>query len=399
MFSSTRHRLLLATVTVPCVLMMAVPAASAQNVDTPTPLSPALPTLAAPALPTFQAPALPVAISPTLPTLDEVNTQINQAIADAQVQAEEQMQALRQHIAEQISAVLPPVVPAAPLDAEGPAVEEGIAGAVPAAPALLQPADNYSVKPAGPNYRTSYLWQDQLLAGNLINGKFEGVLHRVQGSFFNAPDIPQESLKAEARGKSLFGPGTPLYVGTENICTLGVAGVDAKGNKVGITAGHCGEVGEKVYSADSFATGAHGTIVASNADKEYAVIKFDDKSEVTSRYNGLQVNTIGGGIVDGQQLSKLGVATNFTSGPSWMTADGANLSQVCAFRGDSGAPLMAGNRMVGMIVGGFSKDLPCVSPLQGMIHTPTLSVTMDKVMMDLESTTGVGRGFRLPEAP
>ncbi len=40
------------------------------------------------------------------------------------------------------------------------------------------------------------------------------------------------------RGKSLYGPGTPLYVNQDTMCTLTAAGTDAAGRKVGLTAGH-----------------------------------------------------------------------------------------------------------------------------------------------------------------
>ena len=226
------------------------------------------------------------------------------------------------------------------------------------------------------------------------------VLHRVPGSWFDAPRIPEESNEYLSQGTSLYGPGTPLFVGDSGICTLAVAGTDAQGHKVGITAGHCGTEGDYVASADSWQVGNSGTIVASNAHHDYSVIEFGSNAEVSRSYNNVTVDEIGGGPRFGDQVCKNGVGTGHTCGVHYGDAEGIQFNQVCASLGDSGGPLLVGNRLVGIISGGINPtgvDLSCRSPLQGFLHVPTMASDANTIFADLDARGGVGAGFQLPE--
>ena len=226
------------------------------------------------------------------------------------------------------------------------------------------------------------------------------VLHRVPGSWFDAPRIPEESNEYLSQGTSLYGPGTPLFVGDSGICTLAVAGTDAQGHKVGITAGHCGTEGDYVASADSWQVGNSGTIVASNARHDYSVIEFGSNAEVTRSYNNVTVDEIGVGPRFGDQVCKNGVATGHTCGVHYGDAEGIQFNQVCASLGDSGGPLLVGNRLVGIISGGANPtglDSSCRSPLQGFLHVPTMASDANTIFADLDAHGGVGAGFQLPE--
>ncbi|PRQ11467.1 trypsin [Corynebacterium sp. 13CS0277] len=264
-------------------------------------------------------------------------------------------------------------------------------------------------KPNGPNYTWATDWASQLLA--LTRGE---VLHRVDGSFFNAPATPRESIEAQIYGKSLFGPGTPIYVGTQNFCTLGVAGYDEAGNTIGVTAGHCGAIGDEVYSADSWENGVTGTVVAKSAPTgtgaqgafgDVAIIKFDDtKAAVTRTYNGVTVAGLGTtpqGLEGlGTNLCKMGVATGLTCGPRMYSTPQLTMAHVCSMQGDSGAPLLAGDRLVGIVSGGVTDLAPCRSPLQGPLFVPVLATTTDSIFAQLDAAEAgtPGRGFRLPDA-
>ncbi|MEZ2190093.1 S1 family peptidase [Corynebacterium sp. CCM 9204] len=245
----------------------------------------------------------------------------------------------------------------------------------------------------GPNYQ----WRTDVVS-QLMAGRPGPVLNRVSGSWFNGPDIPEESFAAQRRGKSLFGPGTPVFIGPKTLCTLGVAGYDAEGRAVGITAGHCGNPGEAVISADSWEVGQAGTVVASSRNYDYSVIEFNDRAELTRSYNGVTVNSVGGTPVNGEILCKQGVATGHTCGTSWISEKRVNFSQVCAMRGDSGAPLLAGDRLVGVVSGGVFPDhnLSCRSPLQGPFFMPTASPTIDAITDNLNAGGAAGAGFVLP---
>lgn len=274
--------------------------------------------------------------------------------------------------------------------------------AAPAATAQEQPAPvetSVSAEPyqqiSDPNYRWRSDMSSKVLAAKPT---VDHVLHRVPGSWFDAPRIPHESVLAQNRGNSLFGPGTPLYIGDSKMCTLGVVGMDAAGRKIGLTAGHCGQPGEQVTSADSWQIGPTGTVVASNAHHDYSVIEFGPNAELTRSYNGVTVNHLGGAPVGtGQQLCKQGVATGYTCGIAWVDDQTVQFSQVCASVGDSGGPVLAGDRLVGLVSGGAlpNPHLSCRSPLQGPIFMPTVSSGINAILAHLNATGGPGAGFVL----
>lgn len=250
----------------------------------------------------------------------------------------------------------------------------------------------YAEEPA-PNYH----WRNDVAAKAMAGSSADPVLHRVQGSWFDAPDIPAESKAAEERGVSLYGPGTPVFVGDSMVCTLGVAGYDEAGRKVGLTAGHCGNEGDAVISADSWQVGPSGRVVAGNAYHDYSVVEFGDNAEVSNTYNGVTVNSVGGPTPGpGEILCKQGMATGHTCGNTWTANQDVILAQVCAMQGDSGAPVLRGDRMVGMVSGGVLPyyELQCQTPLQGQLFMPTAATNMTGVLADLDANGGPGAGFR-----
>lgn len=246
------------------------------------------------------------------------------------------------------------------------------------------------------NYRWSDHPIDKVMAGKPFE---EWVLHRVPGSWFDAPRIPEESMEVQNQDRSLYGPGVPIFVGDQMMCTLGVVGTDAEGRKVGITAGHCGNPGDKVWSADSWQVGASGTVTASNRLHDYSVIELGSNTEISRTYNGVTVNSLGGPVAPGDMLCKQGVATGNTCGQVWAADEGLQISQLCAMVGDSGAPVLAGDRMVGMVSGGVFGDqrFSCQTPLQGQLFMPTVSTNFDNVLADMDNRGGVGAGFQLAE--
>lgn len=253
------------------------------------------------------------------------------------------------------------------------------------------------------NYKWNYDIGSQIMA--LKQGP---VLHRSTVSFFNAPEIPQEARDAEARGKVLYGPGTPIFVHDFNgvpksLCTLGIVGIDKAGRYVGITAAHCGGFGQKVSSADEQSIPPSGTIVGGNKARDYSVIVFDKKvAEVVSRtYDGVTVNSLSGSANDGEQICKKGVGTGMTCGLNLVTSESVSFSQVCATQGDSGAPILRGDQLVGFLSGGMDivpgMDTSCRTPLQGFLHSPAVVNTSEQVMADLnEHPDYPGYGLRLP---
>ncbi|WP_448856367.1 S1 family peptidase [Corynebacterium camporealensis] len=261
---------------------------------------------------------------------------------------------------------------------------------------LLEEATQPDWKPLGND--PYYQWKNDMFS-KVAAGKPEAefILHRVPGSFFDAPRIPDESDVAMTQDNSLYGPGTPLYIGEDSFCTLTVAGNDAEGRKVGLTAAHCGQVGDSVTSADSWQVGPTGTIVDRNEYLDYSVIEFGSQAEVTRSYNGVHANKLGGDVRPGELTCKRGVATGTTCGMTYVQGQELQANQVCAMQGDSGAPLFSRGRLVGSITGGVIGNFACHSPLQGAVHAPTMATNMDAILADLNRRGGVGAGFHLPE--
>ncbi|WP_411709453.1 S1 family peptidase [Corynebacterium sp. LaCa116] len=262
---------------------------------------------------------------------------------------------------------------------------------------LLEDATQPTFEPKGTD--PNYVWKnDQFSKIAAMKPQADYVLHRVPGSFYDAPSIPEESNAAMTEGKSLYGPGTPLYIREDTMCTLTAAGTDSQGRKVGITAGHCGDVGDPVSSADSWQVGPTGTVAARNTQLDYSVIEFGSKAEISRSYNGVTANGVGGTTNPGDVTCKQGVATGRTCGVTFQHDEKITVNQVCAMVGDSGAPVFRNGRIVGTVSRGLVPGLPsCRTPWQGALHNPTVVTNTDAILADLNRREGVGSGFTLPE--
>ncbi|ACR18182.1 hypothetical protein I6J22_09780 [Corynebacterium kroppenstedtii] len=237
---------------------------------------------------------------------------------------------------------------------------------------------------------TEYGLFDDILAQTGMAGE-----HRIQGVYFPSPPAPTEAVELAKQGISLYGPGTPVFVGNA-ICTVTAAGHDSNGRAMAITAGHCGPVGSPVTSMDSQDVGVSGTVVRTSENPKYSVIELKDNARVSSSYGQVTADGIGGsGVAPGVQLCKNGISTGWTCGQSWEApADSHYLTQVCATHGDSGAPVLLGNRIVGLVEGSPG-PISCRFPAQGPFFTPTDVIDMQAILNSLNATAGPGNGFRL----
>lgn len=211
-----------------------------------------------------------------------------------------------------------------------------------------------------------------------------------------------------ASAAAVLGGGSGIYVeqlddpDTIGECTLTAIGYDRENRLVGITAGHCGEIGARIAGEYSVRTGTVGIIAEKSAGNDWAVVLLDpERVSPTRQVAQSVINGIGGDAKLGDNVCKNGRTTGFTCGPVWETNDGYFRSQVCADHGDSGAPVLLGDRVVGMLVAGsdfragpITIDLaPCKG--QGdLIHQPEVSTNISLVLADIDRTNGVGAGFR-----
>lgn len=267
------------------------------------------------------------------------------------------------------------------------------------AAAALATLSLVAAPPAQAQTDPNYQWRTDPAAKVLAGKPFaDGVLHRVPGSWFDAQRVNPGAKNAAAHGRALYGAGAPIYVGMYGMCTVTAVGTDGAGRKVALTAGHCGNVGDPVVAADSFAAGPTGRVARKNGALDYAVIELGPRADLTASYNGTTIRSTGGTARTGETLCKNGYASGVTCGITWIADAVRQQSQVCAMAGDSGAPLYSGTRLVGLVNGSSIPrvaNLECKSPLQGPIHSPTVSTNIDAIFRDLNAAPGAGNGFRL----
>ncbi len=193
-----------------------------------------------------------------------------------------------------------------------------------------------------------------------------------------------------------LGGGAGIVVDGNMLCTLTAIGTDNRGNLVGFTSAHCGGPGAEVAAEGLEGAGTLGVMVAGNDALDYAVIKFDPaKVAPVSSYRGFQITGLGPDPTVGEIACKQGRSTGNSCGVVWGPGEqpGTFLSQVCGGPGDSGAPVTVDNRLVGMIHGAFSENLPgCVSKYIPL-HTPAVAESFTAILADLTAKDRTGAGF------
>jgi hypothetical protein len=183
--------------------------------------------------------------------------------------------------------------------------------------------------------------------------------------------------------KAVLGGGSGIVIDNMYECTLTTIGHDNAGRLVGITAGHCGEVGSTVVPEAMPDAGVVGQFAVSNQDYDYAVIEFDP-AKVTP------VNTIGEvtitGIGSPAVACKQGRTTGHTCGVVYgdILQSQETWTQLCVIEGDSGSPVVVGTTLVAMV--NAYVGVACLGP--------ELGTNMVSIINDINVTGGVGAGYR-----
>ncbi|MEU0540675.1 S1 family peptidase [Nocardia sp. NPDC005978] len=213
---------------------------------------------------------------------------------------------------------------------------------------------------------------------------------------------------ADAAPPVVLGGGSGVHVeqlddagGTAD-CTLTAVGYDAADRLVALTAGHCGQIGSRI-AAEYTRSGGIGVIVEKSEGNDWAVILLDPERVTPTRQVAQTViNGVGGPPRLGDMACKNGRTTGYTCGLVWEAHNSYFRSQVCANHGDSGAPVLVGDRLVGMVVAGQDFELGPITvdlaPCKGagdILHQPEISTTIALVLADIDRRGGVGAGFRL----
>lgn len=201
---------------------------------------------------------------------------------------------------------------------------------------------------------------------------------------------------AHADSPVTLGGGSGLVVNGETLCTLTTIGTDNRGSLIGFTSAHCGGPGAVVAAEGDESAGVVGTMVAGNDGLDYAVIEFDRAKVLpTSSVNGFRIDGLGPDPTFGDVACKLGRTTGYSCGVTWGPGEepGTIVNQVCGQPGDSGAPVTVDNRLVGMIHGAFSEELPTCVIKFIPLHTPAVTMSFNTQLADITAKGRPGSGF------
>ena len=200
--------------------------------------------------------------------------------------------------------------------------------------------------------------------------------------------------KAEAAPRVAVGGGSGIVIDGRSLCTMTTVGRDRSGNLVGLTAAHCGKVGSTIRSERRRNAGVIGRIVLRNTKLDAAVIALNPAVVQPVRQVGEARITAVGRFPSGGNVCKSGRTTGFTCGPVLAVDSNSSISYVCANHGDSGGPVIKGNRVVAMLNGGaVNIDLPCYNPAIPVFN-PMFATKMTDIVASLNRYGRAGAGFR-----
>lgn len=179
-----------------------------------------------------------------------------------------------------------------------------------------------------------------------------------------------------APAKIYLGGGSGILVAkggtTASACTLTTIGKSKTGKLIGITAGHCGKPGQRVFSETQQDRGQAGTITYSASDLDIAIVEFNAAKVTPLRtVRGLTIRSLDTRPVSFPTVScKVGRTTDKTCGVNWFSDGDVHFSQMCVIEGDSGSPVVVGDRLVGMVNAYYFAA--CIGPETGTNIGPIL---------------------------
>ncbi|TCK00753.1 peptidase S1 family protein [Nocardia alba] len=189
-------------------------------------------------------------------------------------------------------------------------------------------------------------------------------------------------------GPPVIGGGSGIIIDNAFECTVTTVGYDGAGRLVGLTAGHCGDAGAPVSAEVDPGYGEIGRFAYSNPELDYAVIEFTPgRITPVNRVGNVTITGVGGPAQFPTIVCKEGRTTGNTCGITWgdIFATGAETwSQMCVVEGDSGAPVVVGSTLVGMVNAYLA--VACFGPEVG--------TNMNSIMADINARGGVGAGYR-----
>ncbi|MBY4571149.1 peptidase S1 [Gordonia sihwensis] len=204
---------------------------------------------------------------------------------------------------------------------------------------------------------------------------------------------------AHAAPAATVGGGSGIVIDNRSLCTVTAVGHDRGGRLVGLTAGHCGDVGDAVSLERNRRAGTIGRIVTKSKGWDVAVIRLDPARVRAVRTVGhARIAGVGAYPQPFSNVCKAGRTTGFTCGPTLLVNGSRSYSYVCSAPGDSGGPIIDRGRVVGMLNGslrlaGPGTSIACVDPALP-VYTPMAATKMTDILRSLNASGLVGAGFR-----
>ncbi|MFF0542139.1 S1 family peptidase [Nocardia thailandica] len=206
---------------------------------------------------------------------------------------------------------------------------------------------------------------------------------------------------ATAAPSVVLGAGSGIVFDNNSACSLTAIGTDNGGRLVGITAGHCASTGARVGAEKALSAGVIGTVAYSDDAEflDFAVLELDREKVAPTRTIGqTTVAGIGAKPGSGATVCADGRTTGRSCGVVWGELEGTSINQYCSQPGDSGGPVVVGDRLVGMNQGRFvgygpvSFDVPCNGGANP-VHSPAYFQPIGVILAALDKRGGVGAGF------
>jgi len=193
-------------------------------------------------------------------------------------------------------------------------------------------------------------------------------------------------VPAGADDRLPLGGGAGIVVNGDTLCTLTTIGTDGKGELIGFTSAHCGGPGAVVAAEAAKDRGTVGTMVAGNDNLDYAVIQFDP-GHVTpvNRIGNVTITNVGAPAQFPAIVCKEGRTTGNTCGLAFgdVFQTDETWAEMCVVEGDSGAPVVIGTTLVGMVNAYLA--VACFGPEVG--------TNMSAIVNDMNGRGGVGAGY------
>ncbi|MFB8282356.1 serine protease [Nocardia colli] len=193
---------------------------------------------------------------------------------------------------------------------------------------------------------------------------------------------------ATADATPTVGGGSGILVDSRVGCTLTTIGRDNAQRLVGLTAGHCGAPGATVVVEGDPAGAAVGRFAYTDHTLDYAVIEFDEQRVTpVNHVGGTTITEMGGPAQFPAIVCKRGSTSGTSCGVVWGDVRATateTWTQMCVMKGDSGAPVVIGSTLVGMV--NAYLGVGCFGPEVG--------TNISTIMNDLNARGEVGAGYR-----